>query len=314
VDAVEFDRLLRGLPSLQKTAWLIVSKSGSTIETMLTLELAVLAYHKQQSDWTQHLFVVTEEAGSPLHQFAQKHRLPLAPVPEDVGGRFSVLSPCGLIPAAFLGCSLAEIREGARVALQNKAAVVAMTSTVLASYERGESITMFWSYSGQLREFGGWMAQLWAESLGKKTDRKGRPAPKASTPITAIGACEQHSVLQQVMEGTRDKLVIFQRVTSVERPSQSVGKPIVEGMDFLSQISMGQLLSAEAQATAQALTQVGVSNATLLLPDLSPRSVGELLMFWQLVVGTISECLDINAFDQPGVELGKRLARSILRG
>ena len=313
VDELEFSRLLASPDFLPKTAWLVISKSGSTIETMMTLDLILQKYEQTTKlNWKSHIFVITEPKDNPLSLFARKNELQVAEIPLDVGGRFSALTPVGMVPAAFLGLNLQKFREGSRIAL-NHSALVPTVAAVLESYSHKKDITLFWSYSSHLREFGGWINQLWAESLGKAVDRNGQPAPSASTPVALVGACDQHSVLQQVMEGPKNKFIIFQRVQSAEARTHILRKSHFPEFQFLEGRTLGELLAAEAVATSEALTQVGVSNLTLSLEDLSEHSVGELLMFWQMVVAVLGEALNIDAFNQPGVELGKRLARKILQ-
>jgi glucose-6-phosphate isomerase len=316
VDAAEFQRLMDTLPDLAKTAWLAISKSGTTLETLMAVDLAAQIYQKKGLRFSDHFFAISEPRSNPLHDFAQSIQRPCLEIPLDVGGRFSVLSPVGLVPAAFLGLDTEEIRKGAESAFSKEGteAITQVMAQTLQSYDRQEWITLFWYYCSWMKNFGGWTQQLWAESLSKKTDRQNKPAKRASAPLMAIGACDQHSILQQVMEGARDRFVIFTRVKSAETSQLKLEESKFAVHQFLRGRGLGDLLAAEAKATEQALTQVGVSNMVLQVEDLSARSVGELFMFWQLVVAGLGECLDINAFDQPGVELGKRLARQILQG
>jgi glucose-6-phosphate isomerase len=255
---------------------------------------------------------VTEIKASPLFDFATKHQRPILEVPLDVGGRFSVLTAVGMLPAAFMGLNTEEFRAGAESALAMKERVISVSAHALQSFEREEWITLFWHYSSLTRYFGGWIQQLWAESLAKETDRKQNPAKRASTPMSAIGACDQHSILQQVMAGAKDKFVLFVRVGSAESSTETLQETVFPQHKYLLGKGLGQILAAEAEATSLALTQSQVSNMVLHIPDLSPRTVGFLFMFWELVVGLIGEAMNINAFDQPGVELGKRLAKQIL--
>ena len=317
VDPFATERLARALP-LRETAWVIVSKSGKTIETVVLTEWLQDLLENNNLLVSHHVRLVTELEGAgttknSLLQWAKKMNVKSADLPEDIGGRFSVLTPVGLVPAVFMGCRLEDLRSGVQKALQNQELVTSIAAHSLKSFSDGKSITLFWSYSSLLREFGGWLSQLWAESLGKSKDRAGQPAPRVSTPITAVGACDQHSIFQQVMDGAHDKFVIFQRVHQIETHPWRIRNPQVPGFEFLKGHGLGQLLGVEAQATALALTEVGVPNLTLELPDLSAQTVGQLLMFWQLVVGVLGEALNINAFDQPGVELGKKLANELLR-
>lgn len=311
VDPWEFDRLFKGLKNLDKTCWVFISKSGSTIETLTSLDFI-------QQRLGDQLFsraaVISENRENPLTAWAKKHAVPTLEIPVDVGGRFSVLSSVGMLPAAFLGVDIARVRKGAAAAISDKQKIIDMAAHALASFERQEWITQFWFYSSGLKNLGAWLQQLWAESLAKATDRKGQPAPRVSTPLSQVGACDQHSVLQQVMEGSRDKFAIFCRVQQVENSGEKLVQSQFKIQDFLAGKTMGALLAAEAGATQEALSHQGVSTLSLTMSDLSPESLGEIFMFWQLVVASLGECLDINAFDQPGVELGKKLAKESLKG
>jgi len=313
VDALEFSRLIATLPNLQKTAWLAISKSGSTLETLMVTDLANQIYKNRGLNFFDNFFSVTEKRASPLFDLSLANQRPSLEIPIDVGGRFSVLSPVGMLPAAFLGLNPEHFRKGAEAALNNSELISQVMAQVLASFERQEWVSLFWNYSSWMKNFGSWTQQLWAESLAKKTDIKNQPALRASTPLTAIGACDQHSILQQVMEGARDKFVIFTRVQSAENSELKLQRSLFAGNEYLQGRGLGDLLGAEALATSQALTQVGVSNLVLEVKDLSAQSLGEQFMFWQLVVAGLGQCLGLNAFDQPGVELGKRLARKILQ-
>ncbi len=311
-DVMTFDKLIRSIPDLKKTAWVFISKSGATIETLAAFDFIHQHYKKTGLQFIEQTFYVTELQKNPLYDFALAHHRPILEIPQNVGGRFSVLTAVGMLPAAFLGLNLEDFRIGAESALAMNERVITVTAHALQSFERQEWITLFWHYSSLMKNFGGWIQQLWAESLAKTKTRQQKDAPRVSTPMNAIGACDQHSILQQVMEGAKDKFIIMVRIGSAESSSESMHETAFPQHKFLLNKGLGQILAAEAEATANAFTQSEISNLVLFVPDLSPRTVGFLLMFWELVVANIGECLDINAFDQPGVELGKRLAKQIL--
>lgn len=313
VDAIEFRKTFSRIKSLKSTGWVFISKSGSTIETLVAAEFINQEYQNQSLNLKEHAAIVSEMKSNPLTDWAKSHSLPQLEIPVDVGGRFSVLTPVGLFPAAFLGISNREMLSGAAIALQSKNEIAEVMAQALQSFKRDEWISFFWFYSSQLKSFGGWLGQLWAESLAKRIDREGKPAARVSTPISAVGAIDQHSLLQQVMEGAKDKFVIFVRITKAERGEDPLKTAMFPHQKFFEGKKMGQLLGAEAEATESALSQEGISTMCLSLSDLSPESVGFLFMFWQLVVAGLGESLNINAFDQPGVELGKRLAKEILQ-
>jgi len=217
-----------------------------------------------------------------------------------------------MFPAAFYGLDTARLRSGAAWALEQDELVERLAAQSLASFKREEWITLFWSYADGLRDFGLWAQQLWAESLGKKSDRQGGRAPRASTPLPAVGSSDQHSILQQVVEGARDKFLWFIRVDRSERAGPALERNLFDGQALMRGKGMGRLFGAMAEATRSALEREGVPSLTLRTERLDEESLGALFMILQLTVGAIGEAMDINAFDQPGVELGKRLARRLL--
>ncbi len=309
VDALEFDSLIEDLGELKDICWAFISKSGTTIESLCALEMLEQIYRDESLSLAEHSVVISETKESSLVSWAKHYGVKTCEIPVDVGGRFSVLSPVGMMPAAFLGLDLEKFRLGAKAALEDHSVVAQVMVQLIQSFERGEWITLLWSYNSRLKNFGGWFQQLWAESLGKAVKRDGSPAPRVSSPMAAIGASDQHSILQQVIEGTKDKFVIFQRVDEAEGGSLRIVEPQFKETQVLHGRTMGDLLRAEVLATQEALTQRGVSTMTLKLARLDEESLGYQFMFWQLVVSGIGEYLGINAFDQPGVELGKVLAK-----
>lgn len=311
VDAVEFERMWSRLIDPSRTAWVFISKSGGTIETLVAADLILQRYEKHK--WTFNATVVSENKSNPLTDWAKAKKLSVLEIPLDVGGRFSVLTPVGMLPMAFLGQSVAEFRDGAQQALKDQQLMSQLIAHFAQSFQRQEWITFFFFYSSSYENFGRWIQQLWAESLAKSVDRKNAAAPRVSTPMWGIGSSDQHSVLQQLMEGAKDKLIVFSRFKNVESPKEKVEKSQFPGQEFFNGLTMGHLIAAQAQGTRQALNEQKAPTMSLMVEDQSPKSLGYQMMMWQLVVGGLGEYLNINAFDQPGVELGKRLAKSILK-
>lgn len=314
VDGVEFERNWSQLGDLAKICWVVISKSGSTIETLALTDLVVQAYQEEKSlKLSDHFNVVSEQTDNTLTTWAKEHSIPIFELPKDVGGRFSVLTPVGVLPAAFVGADEGLMRQGAGEALSADAELIEFTAQYLDSFDREEWISLFWYYNSSLRWFGAWVQQLWAESLGKKVDRNNSQAPRVSTPLSCIGASDQHSILQQVMEGHKDKFVCFLRVKSSEQKGAVLRQTqFPSKQKLLEGKPLGQLLAAEAEATYQALSESGVSAMVTEIETLEAKDICYLFMFFQMVTAVLGEALDIDAFDQPGVELGKRLARSIL--
>jgi glucose-6-phosphate isomerase len=295
---------------LERTVWVFISKSGSTIETLVAADLI---FQKCKAEGVlARCAIVSEKKANPLTDWAAMNQIPALEIPLDVGGRYSVLTGVGMLPMAFLGFSPQEFKKGAEQVFNDQKIISQFVAQTVQSFERGEWISFFWFYSSMYNNFGRWLQQLWAESLGKAKDRKGKPAARASTPVSAIGSSDQHSVLQQVMEGAKDKFVVFTRIASLEKAGDRIQQSAYPFQKFFNGHTMGELIAAQAEGTKNALNHQSVSTITLLVQDLSPRSLGYQMMFWQLVVASLGEMLDIDAFNQPGVELGKRLAREIL--
>lgn len=313
VDPWQFAKIRRSVSDWSRCHFLIISKSGTTLETLVTADLFDQELKSRGLSLARQSVVITEPKANSLREWAEKNEVETLEIPLDVGGRFSILSPVGLALSAALGFSIAEMREGAKKALADQDKIAQVSAESLAGFRRGEWITFLWNYSSGLRYFGLWFQQLWAESLAKAKDRQGRPGPRVSTPVPAIGTCDQHSLLQQVMEGERDKWVVQIRVRDCENAGPVVEKSQFSALAWLKSAPLGKVLAAEAEATSRALESSGVSIRRMELEDLGPKSIGYLLMFWQLVVGCLGERLEIDAFDQPGVELGKRLAKEILQ-
>lgn len=314
VDSDRFWKWIKGHGRLDDVHWVIVSKSGNTIETLTMAEfvdqhLVRSGFKKLASCST----IISETKDNPLTRWAKKEGVAQLEIPVDVGGRYSVLTPVGLLPAAFYGLDLNALREGAAWALDQDELVSRLVAQSLMSFSREEWISLFWAYSDGLRDFGLWTQQLWAESLGKAKTRDGKKAPRASTPMPAVGSSDQHSILQQVMEGARDKFVWFLRVNQSEATEGSViEKTLFDGQEIMNGKTMGQLFGAMATATREAMAREGIQSLTLTTDVLDEKSMGALFMLLELVVGALGDALEIDAFDQPGVELGKKLARGLL--
>ncbi len=299
----------------------VISKSGGTAETMAQY-LVVRRWLDQALGpaASRHLVFTTDPERGALRDLAKREHIATLEVPPEVGGRFSVLSPVGLLPAALVGIDVDGLLSGARQAvdrseaddlLKNPAALFAALHWT-ADRELGARVHVLMPYTDRLREFAEWYRQLWAESLGKRIDRKGKVVHVGPTPVGAVGATDQHSQVQLFMEGPFDKVITFVTVDDpgIEVPIPSApdsGQHVPPDLAYLSGHTLGELLRAEYEATSAALAQMGRMSCTLRLPDLTAASVGEALMFYQLATGYAGAWYGIDPFDQPGVELGKRL-------
>lgn len=315
VDSSEFSAVWSKISKqIDKTAFIIISKSGSTIEILWNYsQLENLAQTQFKKSLIPQSFFISELQKNPLSDFARQHQRPLLEVPVKVGGRFSVLTPVGLVIAGLCGMDIQKMREGAKQALENKTLIMQICALFQKSFQRKENITLFWFYNSNFRWFGSWLQQLWAESLGKATDRSGNPAPGFSTPVIAIGSCDQHSILQQVAHGPKDKFVCIFNFNSVEHSDLKVQNVLFEEIKFMQGRGYGELIACQSKATYEALKQNGVSSELFTIDDIDKsKSLGYLFMFFQLVVATLGEQENINAFDQPGVALGKEITLKML--
>lgn len=295
----------------------VVSKSGGTAETMaqylvvrrwLEDALGAAAY--------RHLVFTTDPERGALRELAGREGIATLGVPPAVGGRFSVLSPVGLLPAALVGIDIEALLAGAARALEraehddllsNPAALYAALHWA-ADTDLDARIHVLMPYSDRLREFAEWYRQLWAESLGKRVNRDGRVVNVGPTPVAAVGATDQHSQVQLFMEGPYDKVITFVALDQHEEDLQIPPRPdLPPELAYLPGHGLGELLAAEYEATAAALAQMGRMSCTLRFPELSPTTLGEAVMFYQLATGYAGVWYGIDPFDQPGVELGKRL-------
>jgi glucose-6-phosphate isomerase len=305
VDGHSFEKRLAAI-DLKKAHFLAISKSGETSETLFQLSHIIQLLNEKRLKPRDHITVITEEKKSKLSDVATSLELRRLPVPVDVGGRFSVFSAVGLAPLMWAGIPVNKLLEGAKAAKKNKRLTAEMAEFYLRSFERQEWISIFWFYVDGLKTFGLWLEQLWAESLAKAKTRAGVAAPRVSTPITCIGATDQHSLLQQFTEGARDKSFLFIRSAQSET-SKKIKKLGIAGLEFTGGHSVGELLSIEARATQKILDDLRIPTSTLSIAKNDARSLGALIFLFEMVVATIGESLEINAFDQPGVEAVKKV-------
>jgi len=308
---------------LRRTLFNVVSKSGSTAETMsqyLVVEDRLKGLLGEEATRGHFLFT-TDPASGILREIAEEEGIPALEVPPNVGGRFSVLSAVGLLPAAVVGIDIGELLAGAAEMVrrcetptlkENPAGILA-TLLHNAHHVHGASVHVLMPYSDRLRSFAAWFQQLWAESLGKARDRSGEIVNRGPTPLQALGATDQHSLLQLLMEGPPDKVVLFMGVGGVEEP---VAIPRIRqefsALSYLGGHSLAELLETERLATMEALRQEDRPNLAIQVEALSPRAMGELFMLFQIATAYAGALYGVDPLDQPGVELSKRLTYGLL--
>jgi glucose-6-phosphate isomerase len=305
---------------LRETLVLVVSKSGGTVETMAQYLIVreALARAVGEAQAREHLVFVTDPEVGALRRIARAEGVTTVDIPANVGGRFSVFSPVGILPAALIGIDVRALLAGAaditaRAASNDPATNPAGAFAVLqwlADTRHGRSIHALMPYADPLRDIALWFVQLWAESLGKTRPDGTLTGP---TPLPALGATDQHSQVQLFMEGPRDKTVTFISVRGRELegaiPTRHVDIP---ELSYLQGHTLGELLDIERRATAGALAARGRFNANITIDAVDAWHVGALLQLFALATAYAGALYGVNAFNQPGVELGKQFAYAML--
>lgn len=308
---------------LRRTLFVVVSKSGGTAETMSQYLIVRerLEAELGGDGYRGHLLFTTDPANGVLRRLADEEGISTLPIPANVGGRFSVLSAVGLLPAALVGIPIRELLDGARAMdercrtpeLRDNPAALFAALQFLADTEQSAPIHVMMPYSDRLRDVADWFRQLWAESLGKQRSRDGAEVFAGPTPVKALGATDQHSQVQLYIEGPFDKTITFLSAADGGPDLQIPALyPDIPELGYLGGHSLGELLHTEMEATEAALTQRGRMNMRIDLPAVDARSLGELFMLLQIATVYAGGLYGIDPLDQPGVELGKQLTYGIM--
>ncbi|HSU96713.1 MAG TPA: hypothetical protein VLI40_05750, partial [Gemmatimonadaceae bacterium] len=311
--AAVLDRL-----ALERTLFIVTSKSGGTAETMSQFLIAHERVTNAGLNVADHFVFVTDPKTGALRPLAAELGVAALDIPPGVGGRYSVLTPVGTLPAALLGISAADLLVGAGEML-DKCATTDLTDNpagiigsllYMSDVRHGRVVDVLMPYADPLRDFAAWFVQLWAESLGKHRE-DGKSV--GSTPLPALGATDQHSQVQSFMEGPANKAIMFIAVEDhgTDLVIPSAFKHVTE-LGYLGGHTLGELLNIEQQATAGALAKRGRSNLTIRMERVDARGVGALMMMFELATAYAGQMYGVNAFNQPGVELGKQFAYALL--
>lgn len=307
----------------EKTLFCVISKSGTTAETMSAFMIAKNWLNKNLPDapLKDHVVAITDNEKGVLRPLADKEGLQTFEVPDDVGGRFSVFSAVGLLPAALCGVDINAMQQGIQdldAQLQNPdidknpAAQGALISHVLNT-QKNKSSQVFMPYSNRLASVSDWFVQLWAESLGKKFSTDGKEVFAGQTPIRAVGVTDQHSQVQLFNEGPHDKMITF---VNVEKPEKSAMIPDefsdIEALAYLRNQPLEKLMNAEFQGTRDALTENNRPNMTITLPKVDAYYLAQLLYLLQVQTAIAGDLMGIDPFDQPGVERAKVLTKEYM--
>jgi glucose-6-phosphate isomerase len=319
IDPEQIYHVRRSLP-LHRTLFLVQSKSGKTPEAIALYSYFLQEVMKQGLTTEEHFVFVTDPVEGFLREESNNKAIPAFEIPQNIGGRFSVLTPIGLVMAAFADIDIDQLLAGCRAISEsqieslNEATCYTYASMLDYYYQQGISLNVLMPYSSRLRLFSNWAVQLISESTGKSVDRDNNQVNWGITPIAALGATDQHSQLQLFAEGPRNKLVTFIEVAN-NNDIAIEQTPLVTDMkdfSFLKHTTFGTLLSAEFRGTRQSLEEQGIPTATITLDSVNEYSIGMLIQFFQLTIGYLGEITNINMFNQPGVERSKILAKENL--
>lgn len=296
-----------------RSTWLnVVTKSGSTAETMANFLVlrGALVEALGEDGYGEHVVFTTDPEEGYLNQIAAREGTKTLPIPPDVGGRFSVLTPVGLLPAAVTGLDIdALLRGAARCTDEVEEGALDHPAVQGAAYHylmdtvKGRNIRVMMPYADSLDRLAAWFVQLWAESLGKEG--------KGSTPHGAVGTTDQHSQVQLYMEGPQDKII---ELVEVEEHPRDLPIPKayedLEGVGYLGGHTVAELLNVECDATRKALTEAGRPNCTIRLGRVDEEHLGYLFQALEVQTAIAGSFYRVNAFDQPGVEAGKQITYS----
>ncbi len=313
--AAMLDRL-----DLTKTVVLVISKSGGTVETMAQYLIVrdALAAAVGEEVARGHLVFITDPVVGALRKIARAEGITTLDIPANVGGRFSVLSPVGMLPAALIGIDVRSLLAGAADVMARAAAPDLRSNLPgafavlqwIADRQFGRSVQVLMPYADPLRDLALWFVQLWAESLGKLTSDG---TPVGPTPLPAVGATDQHSQVQLFMEGPLDKTVTFITVRGREQHGRIPARHAdIPELSYLAGHTLGELIDIEQRATAGALAARGRFNATLAIDAIDAWHLGALMQTFALATAYAGDLYGVNAFNQPGVELGKNFAYAML--
>lgn len=297
----EFEKAI----NYKKTLFLVITKSGTTPETMSQYLYFRNKINKKKLDPKKHFVFVTDANEGKLRGIAKREKIAFFGIPKNVGGRFSVLTSIGLLPAALVGLNIRKLISGSQTMrdkfLSTKPEInlpFKLASLQYSLYKKGKTINALMPYSQKLTGFTDWFKQLYAESLGKKG--------KGITPINALGVTDQHSQLQLYNDGPNDKLIIFIEV-------ENLGEEIeIPNFPSAKKLSFNQLFKIEKAAVAKALTKNSRPNITIKIDKIDEENLGELFMFFEGATAFLGEFMGINAFNQPGVEMAKSLTKQAI--
>lgn len=305
-----------------KTAYFnVITKSGETSETLSQFLILYDALKKElgAAEAKKHIIVTTTIGKGTLFNVAQKEGFKIYGVGGGVGGRFSVLCPVGLVPFAALGLDIKAMLKGAaQISKSAEQQDIKKNPALLSAFlqwqsmKNGKSVSVLMPYADSLKFMSDFYCQLWGESLGKAVDLDGKTVYAGQTPVKALGVTDQHSQVQLYTEGPFDKVVTFLAVDEFRSQQVITDDKDIDACDFLKGHTMNELINAERKATEYALKKAGRANFTVYLPKVTAETVGELLMYFMYQTAFTGALMNIDTFNQPGVEEGKKATFAML--
>ena len=306
---------------LKKTLVNVITKSGSTAETMSQYMIVKNMLEKElQDDYRKNIVVTTDKNVGILRQLADQEGYKTFVIPDDVGGRFSVFSAVGLLPFALVGIDIDELTNGIKdmdLALKNTDIhenIAAQNALIhyLMDTKKGKNISVMMPYSSRLKYVSDWYTQLWAESLGKEFDIDGNRVNVGPTPIKALGATDQHSQIQLYNEGPNNKLITFIRVENFDTTLEIPKIFEYTGIGYLGGKTINDLINAEADSTRVALSDYSRPTITISMDRINPYNLAQLLYMLEVQTAIAGELYHINTFNQPGVEQAKNYTYALM--
>ena len=312
------------LLEVKNPLFFFVSKSGNTIETLAILTIIknwLKARGVSEKEFKDYFIFCSDPEGGTLNTLKEKWQIQKLTIPKDLGGRFSVLSAVGILPALFAGIKVEEIYKGANCIKQevqsgeiSKNPLIQTAAFLLGEKNQfGMNQTVLMPYSSKLKSFGDWFVQLWAESLGKKENIHGNSVYQGMTPISGYGATDQHSQMQLFVEGPKDKVLLFLEIEKFNAHFDLSNSLDHDCFKLINSISLEKLLKAELEGTLKTFRDIDRPYIHFQLPELNAYFLGQLILFFESLTLIMGKMLEINPFDQPGVEHGKKNALSWLR-
>ena len=311
-DPINIKNLLSNI-DLNKTHFLVISKSGTTVETFAIYKYIL----SLQSNTACYTFIT--DPNSALEKYAQSINANVLHLPNNVGGRFSVLSVVGLVPLALCGIDIKALLSGASNIKKSFFEhgylhdILLQKSLFYAKHHAQYHINCLFAYSESLKYFCEWYVQLWGESLGKK--QRNSAFNVGLTPIGLIGPKDQHSFLQLIMEGTRDKSVTFIQIEDFEDQVKIPDTTLehLESLDTLNGLPFSKLINMQCNSVIEALQQEeNIPLDSIIIPKIDAQNIGSLIFYYELLTSLVGELIDVDTYDQPGVEAAKIILKKKL--